>query len=84
MTNTYEIKTASRKAVRPLVGIFAESGCGKTYSSLLLARGFVGPHGKIALKQIEKYGSGGICPYGCDTPHIAAEAISMLAAVRKS
>ena len=50
----YEIKPASRKAVRPLVGFFAESGCGKTYSSLLLARGFVGPQGKIALIDSER------------------------------
>ena len=50
----YIIKPASRKAVRPLIGLFAESGCGKTYSSLLLARGFVGEHGKIALVDSER------------------------------
>ncbi len=51
---TYEIKPASRKAVRPLVGFFAESGCGKTKSSLLLARGFVGSSGKICLIDSER------------------------------
>ena len=50
----YIIKPASRKAVRPLIGLFAESGCGKTYSSLLLARGFVGEQGKIALVDSER------------------------------
>src|SRR5690242_16211194 len=45
----FEIKPATRAAVKPLVGLFSESGCGKTYSSLLLARGLVGPTGKIVL-----------------------------------
>ena len=28
-----------------------------------------------ALKNIASYGDDGICPYGCDTPHIATEAL---------
>lgn len=47
------LKPATRQGVKPLVGLFSESGCGKTYSSLLLARGFVGPTGKIAMIDTE-------------------------------
>jgi hypothetical protein len=36
-----------------LIVLFSESGCGKTFSSLLLARGFVGPKGKIAMIDTE-------------------------------
>jgi len=46
---TFEIKPATRQGVKPLIGLFAESGCGKTMSALLLARGFVGPTGKVVL-----------------------------------
>lgn len=44
-----EIKRATRQGVRPLIGLYSESGCGKTMSALLLARGFVGPAGKVAM-----------------------------------
>lgn len=47
------IKTASRQGVKPLIGLYSESGCGKTYSSLLLARGFVGPSGRIVMIDTE-------------------------------
>ena len=29
-----------------------------------------------ALERIAKYGDNGICPYGCDTPHIAQVALT--------
>lgn len=29
-----------------------------------------------ALERIAKYGDNGICPYGCDTPHIAKAALT--------
>lgn len=45
----FEIKPATRKGVKPLIGLYSESGCGKTYSALLLARGFAGPSGKITM-----------------------------------
>ena len=48
-----QIKPATRQGVRPLIGLYSESGCGKTYSSLLLARGFVGPTGKIVMIDTE-------------------------------
>lgn len=48
-----QIRKASRQGVRPLISLYAESGAGKTYSSLLLARGFVGPSGKMVLIDTE-------------------------------
>lgn len=48
------IRKATRQNVKPLVALYAESGAGKTYSSLLLARGFVGPSGKIIMVDTER------------------------------
>lgn len=48
------IRPATRSGVKPLVGLYSESGCGKTYSALLLARGFVGPSGKICMVDSER------------------------------
>src|ERR1017187_542022 len=45
----FEIKPATRKAFRPLIGLYAESGAGKTYSALLLARGLAGPSGNVTM-----------------------------------
>lgn len=42
-------KPATRQGVKPLIGLFGKSGGGKTFSGLLLARGIVGPSGKIAM-----------------------------------
>lgn len=49
-----QIKPASRQGVKPLISLYSESGCGKTYSSLLLARGFVGPTGRICMIDSER------------------------------
>lgn len=46
-------RPAQRSEAKPLIGLYAESGCGKTWSSLLLARGFVGPNGKIGMIETE-------------------------------
>ena len=48
-----QIHQATRIHVRPLICLYGESGTGKTYSSLLLARGFVGPAGKVAMIDTE-------------------------------
>ena len=48
------IRRATRSGVKPLVAFFSESGCGKTYSALLLARGFAGPSGRIILADSER------------------------------
>lgn len=44
-----QIRKATRQGVRPIISLYSESGGGKTYSALLLARGFVGPNGKMVL-----------------------------------
>lgn len=46
-------RPATRSEAKPLIGIYAESGCGKTWSALLLARGYVGPDGKIGMIETE-------------------------------
>ena len=38
----YSFRPAARSNAKPLIGLYSESGCGKTKSSLLLACGFVG------------------------------------------
>lgn len=48
-----EFRPAKRTNAKPLVGLFAESGAGKTYSALLIARGFVGPNGRIGMIETE-------------------------------
>ena len=49
----FEFKTAEREAAPVFIGIEGESGSGKTYSALLLARGIVGPKGKIGVIDTE-------------------------------
>lgn len=50
---SYTITKATRQGVSPLIVAYSESGCGKTYSSLLLARGMAGPNGKIVVADSE-------------------------------
>lgn len=50
---TFEFKEAKREAAPVFIGIEGESGSGKTYSALLLARGMVGPKGKIGVIDTE-------------------------------
>lgn len=47
------IRQAQRSSAKPLIGLYAESGAGKTVSALYLARGFVGPAGKITMIETE-------------------------------
>jgi hypothetical protein len=47
------IKPATRVGIKPLLCAYSESGCGKTMSALLLARGLVGPTGKIVVADSE-------------------------------
>jgi len=46
-------RPATRSEAKPLIGLYSESGAGKTYSALLLARGFAGPSGKIGMIETE-------------------------------
>lgn len=48
------IRPATRQGVRPIIDLYSESGGGKTYSALCLARGFVGPSGKIVIVDTEE------------------------------
>ncbi|HDY67908.1 MAG TPA: AAA family ATPase [Candidatus Scalindua sp.] len=48
-----EIIPATRKGITPLIALYSESGCGKTFSSLLMARGMAGPEGKIVMIETE-------------------------------
>lgn len=50
---SFQIKPASRVGVIPWIDLYSESGCGKTYSALLLARGIAGPKGKIVMADSE-------------------------------
>lgn len=47
------IKKATRSAVKPFLGIYGESGTGKTFSALILARGLAGLDGQIVLVDSE-------------------------------
>ncbi len=51
--STGQFRPASRSEAKPLIGLYSESGCGKTWSALLLARGFVGPNGTIGMIETE-------------------------------
>jgi hypothetical protein len=46
-------RLAKRSNFKPLIGLYALSGKGKTASALLLARGFVGKEGKIGMIETE-------------------------------
>jgi AAA domain len=50
---SFQIKPASRVGINPLIAAYSESGCGKTFSALLLARGLAGPAGKIVVADSE-------------------------------
>lgn len=47
------IREAKKSEAKPLIGLYAESGCGKTWSALLLARGYVGSTGRICMIETE-------------------------------
>lgn len=49
----YSIRPATRSDSKALIGLYGQSGSGKTMSALLLARGLVGPTGKLVLIDTE-------------------------------
>ncbi len=51
--STFNITKATRQGVKPLIVLYSESGCGKTMSALLMARGIAGPSGRIILADSE-------------------------------
>lgn len=52
--NEFVIKKSERKDSKVLISLAGLSGCGKTYSAILLARGLVGPAGKIGFIDTEQ------------------------------
>lgn len=52
--NEFVIKKSTRKDSKVLISLAGLSGCGKTYSAILLARGLVGPEGKIGFIDTEQ------------------------------
>lgn len=49
----FTIRPARRSDSKALIGLYGQSGSGKTMSALLLARGLVGPNGKLVLIDTE-------------------------------
>lgn len=47
------VRPARRSEAKPLIGFYDKSGTGKTLSALFLARGFVGPNGKMGMIESE-------------------------------
>lgn len=54
MTDTLIIRPASRSRVKAKILIAGPTGGGKTYSAILLARGIVGPSGRIGFLDTER------------------------------
>lgn len=50
---TVSFRPAKRSEAKPLIGLYSESGAGKTLSALFLARGFCGPDGKVGMIETE-------------------------------
>lgn len=50
---SFTFRPAQRSATKPLIGLYGPSGSGKTFSALTLARGFVGPQGRLGMIDTE-------------------------------
>jgi len=53
MLMDYRIRPARRSEAKPLIGLYSESGCGKTYGALLLAKGFTGDMSTVGMIETE-------------------------------
>src|SRR5258707_6900417 len=51
--NNFSFRKASRTEAKPLIGLYAESGGGKTKSALLLAKGFCGDMAQVGMIETE-------------------------------
>ena len=49
----FKLQPASRRGIKPLIGLYGKSGGGKTRSALILARGIVGEKGRIGMVDTE-------------------------------
>ena len=50
---TYTFRKAATTEAKPLIGLYSESGCGKTKSALLIAKGFTGDMAKVGMIETE-------------------------------
>lgn len=50
---SYSLRPAITSEAKPLIGLYSESGCGKTKSALLLAKGFCPDMSKVAMIETE-------------------------------
>lgn len=50
---SYTFRKAVTSEAKPLIGLYSESGCGKTRSSLLIAKGFTGDMAKVGMIETE-------------------------------
>lgn len=50
---TFKFEQAQRSDTKLLIGLYGQSGSGKTYSGLMLGRGLVGPNGKLGMVDTE-------------------------------
>jgi len=50
---SHRFRPAIKSEAKPLIGLYSESGAGKTKSALLLARGFAGPEGRVGMIETE-------------------------------
>jgi hypothetical protein len=49
----FHFRPAITSEAKPLIGLYSESGCGKTKSALLLAKGFAGDMSKVGMIETE-------------------------------
>ena len=50
---SYSFRKAATTEAKPLIGLYSESGCGKTKSALLIAKGFTGDMAKVGMIETE-------------------------------
>ena len=89
---TFTIRDAEAGERKLLLGLYGQSGAGKTYSALLLARGLAGPNGRVVMIDTESgRGSlyadvipGGYQVLDLEAPFSPKRYIEAIAAVEKS
>lgn len=50
---SYKIRPALKSSPKHLIGLYSESGCGKTFPALLLAKGYAGDMSKVCMIETE-------------------------------
>src|SRR5688572_23537386 len=72
----HKFRPAIKSAAKPLIGLYGLSGAGKTFSALLMARGFAGATGRVGMIETEN-GRGeayvDLIPGGYDVLSIAGD-----------